>query len=87
MSAYPRTSNNQNCRCGSREKYMFCCKNKEMLDKLCAMYTYQCPDEDAGILALSKMFPTHGFRRPREDEEGHGTDAVYSWEKPTANVE
>jgi len=84
-SLYPRTRPNQKCRCGSQEKYKFCCKNKDMVDKLAAMYKHKYPDEDYELMALRKMFPTHGFRRPRKDERGFGTGALFSWKLPIEN--
>jgi len=84
-SLYPRTRLNQKCRCGSQVEYRFCCRNKEMIDKLSAMYKHKYPDEDYELITLRKMFPTHGFRRPREDEDGFGTGALFSWELQNEN--
>ena len=56
-----------------------------MIEKLAAMYKHKYPDEDYELIALRKMFPTHGFRRPREDEDGFGTGGLFSWELQNEN--
>jgi hypothetical protein len=45
-----------------------------MLDKLTAMYKYQFPDrfsddEEYGMMALRKMFPTYQFRWATPEDE------------------
>lgn len=73
-SLYPRTCPNQKCRCGSQVKYKYCCKNKDMVDKLSAMYKHQFPDkfsddEEYGMMALRNMFPTYQFRWATPEDE------------------